>query len=81
MTSALSQPPSGTQGLVAIDTRGPAGEYRDTQPRGDHQRRRCGGARAEQRSHAPRSDMITPLSHRAWLCQDQDDSTDENRTP
>jgi hypothetical protein len=30
MTSALSQPASCTQGLVAIDTLGPAGEYRDT---------------------------------------------------
>jgi hypothetical protein len=28
MTSALSQPPSGTQGLVAIDPLGPAGEFR-----------------------------------------------------
>ena len=81
MTSTLSQPASGTKGLVAIDALGPAGEYRDTQPRGDHQHRRCGGARAEHRSHALRSDMMTPLSHRAWLCPDQDDSTNENRTP
>jgi hypothetical protein len=72
-TTTLSQPASCTQGLVAIDALGPAGEYRDTQPRGDHQHRRCGGARAEHRSHVPRSEMMTPLSHRAWLCPDQDD--------
>jgi hypothetical protein len=28
MTTPLSQPASGTQGLVAIDAQGPAGEYR-----------------------------------------------------
>jgi hypothetical protein len=79
MTTPLSQPTSGTQGLVAIDALGPA-EYRDTQPRGDHQHRRWGGARAEHRSRTPRSEVITPLSHLAWPCGDQDDSTKEDRT-
>jgi hypothetical protein len=74
MTTPLSQPASGTLGLVAIDAL-------DTQPRGDHQHRRCGGSRAEHRSRALRSEVITPLSHRAWLCAHQDDSTKENRTP
>ncbi|MCW2649481.1 MAG: phenazine antibiotic biosynthesis protein [Mycobacterium sp.] len=78
-TTALSQPAGGTQGLVAIDALGPAGENRDTQPRGDHQHRRCGGGRAEQRSRVLRFEVIAPLSHRAWLCGDQDDSTKENR--
>jgi hypothetical protein len=36
MTTPLSQPASGTPGLVVIEALGPAGEYRDTQPRGDH---------------------------------------------
>jgi hypothetical protein len=61
-----SQPASGTPGLVAIDTL-------DTQPRGDHQHRGCGGGRAEPRSHALRCAVITPLHHRAWPCPDQDD--------
>jgi len=74
MTIPLSQPASGTQALVAIDPL-------DTQPRGDHQQRRCGGARVEHRTRALRSEVITPLSRRAWLCPDQDDSTKENRTP
>jgi hypothetical protein len=51
MTTPLSQPASGTQGLVAIDAL-------DTQPRGDHQHRRCDGARAEYRPRALRSDLI-----------------------
>jgi hypothetical protein len=73
MTTPLSQPASGTPGLVAIAL--------DPQPRGDHQHRRCGGARAQHRSHALRSEVIAPLRQRAWPCPDQDDSTKDNRTP
>jgi hypothetical protein len=73
MTTPLSQPASGTQGLVAIDAP-------DTQPRGDHRHRRCGGGRDEHRPRALRSEVMTPLSHRAGLCGDQGDSTKEDRT-
>jgi hypothetical protein len=74
MTTPLCPPASGTQALVAIDAL-------HTQPRGDRQHRRSGAGRAERRSHALRSEVITPLSRRAWLCTDHDDSTKENRTP
>jgi hypothetical protein len=79
-TPTLSQPASGTQGLVAIDTLGPTGEYRDTQPRGDHQHRRSGAGRAEHRSHALRSEVVTPLSKRLAL-PGPGGLTKENRSP
>jgi hypothetical protein len=78
-TTTLSQLASCTQGLVAIDTLVRRVNARTR----NHEviTNTADAAVPEHRSHALRSEMMTPLSHRAWLCPDQDDSTKENRTP
>jgi hypothetical protein len=81
LTTPLSQPASGTQGLVAIDALGPAGEYRT---RNHEVITNTAGATVPELSlgRAPCAPTwFTPLSHRARLCPDHDDSTKENRTP